>query len=156
MRITIIAVGKRMPDWVNHGYQEYIKRLPPNIELDLKEITPAIRGKNTNIKKSIAEESIKIRNAIPTDNKIISLDEHGKPITSTQVSSKLGQWMDDHQDIALIIGGADGLDKKLLQSADETWSLSKLTLPHAMVRIIVAEQVYRAWTILQNHPYHRE
>jgi len=156
MRITIIAVGKRIPDWVNNGYQEYIKRLPSNIELDLKEITPAIRGKNTNIKKSIEEERLKIRNAIPSDNKVIALDEHGNSISSTQLSSKLGLWMDDHQDISLIIGGADGLSKDLLQSADETWSLSSMTLPHAMVRVIVAEQLYRAWSILQKHPYHRE
>lgn len=156
MRINLIAVGKRMPAWVEDSIKEYSKRLPKELTLNLIEIAPAQRTKTTPVDKTIKEEVERIQAAIPKNNLIIVLDETGKQLSSKTLSKKIDDWVQQAQDISMVIGGADGLGEAFKNSANELWSLSKMTLPHALVRVIIAEQVYRAWTIIQNHPYHRE
>ena len=156
MHLYLIAVGKRMPAWVKEGFAEYNKRLPAELHLNLIEITPAVRGKSNSIKKAIMEENRRIRAAIPKNSLVLAIDEKGRQFNSIQLSKKIESWLQQGQDVSLIIGGADGLDDDFKKSADEIWSLSPMTLPHALVRVIVAEQVYRAWSIIKNHPYHRK
>ena len=156
MKIHLIAVGKKMPEWINAGYAEFSKRMPPELQINLIEITPSIRNKTTPIEKNIKEEGERIQSAIPANSKLIVLDEKGKNFSSIDLSRKIEGWLPMGQDISLVIGGADGIDPEIKQQADEKWSLSSFTLPHALVRVVVAEQLYRAWSILQGHPYHRE
>ena len=145
-----------MPAWVKEGFGEYNKRLPAELHLNLIEITPTVRGKSIPVKKALTEENKRIRAAIPKDSLIIALDEEGRQFNSIQLSKKIESWLQQGRDVSFMIGGADGLDDDFKKAADEIWSLSPMTLPHALVRVIVAEQIYRAWSILQNHPYHRE
>lgn len=156
MRIHLVAVGKKMPEWVDSGFLEFRKRTPPELQVKLVEITPSVRNKTTPVKKNIKEEGERIQSAIPSNSRLIVLDEKGKTHSSIDLSKKMEKWFSQGQDIAIVIGGADGLDPVIKQQADETWSLSSFTLPHALVRVIVAEQIYRAWSILKGHPYHRE
>jgi len=156
VKIHLIAVGKKMPEWINNGYTEFSKRMPPELQINLIEITPSTRNKSTPIEKNIKEEGERIQSAIPTNTKLIILDEKGKDFSSIELSKKIEGWLSVGQDIALVVGGADGIDPDIKQQADEKWSLSSFTLPHALVRVVVAEQLYRAWSILQGHPYHRE
>ncbi len=156
MQIDLIAVGKRMPTWIESGFKEYAKRLPKNINFKLIEITPAIRGKNNIADNYKQKEEENISAALAPNSLIIALDEHGKSISSQSLAEQLQTWNDEQQHISLIIGGADGLSKTIIEKAHHTWSLSKMTLPHGLVRVMVVEQLYRAWTITQNHPYHRE
>ncbi|MCK5667609.1 MAG: 23S rRNA (pseudouridine(1915)-N(3))-methyltransferase RlmH [Gammaproteobacteria bacterium] len=156
MRIHLIAVGKKMPEWVNSGFSEFSKRMPPELQINLVEITPSVRNKTTPIEKNIKEEGKRIQSAIPSNSRLIVLDEKGKKFSSIELSKKMEEWFPQGQDIAIVIGGADGIDDRIKQQADETWSLSSFTLPHALVRVVVAEQLYRAWSILKGHPYHRE
>ncbi len=156
MRSHLIAVGKRMPAWITAGFNEYNKRLPRKLHLNLVEIAPAARTKSATVRKALAEEACRIRAAVPEDALVIALDEHGDQFNSNILSRRIASWNTLGRDLAFIIGGADGLDAELKQTVDMLWSLSTMTLPHALVRIIVVEQIYRAWTILQNHPYHRE
>jgi 23S rRNA (pseudouridine1915-N3)-methyltransferase len=156
MRVHLIAVGKRMPAWVKESFTDYNKRLPDELHLNLIETTPATRSKHNPASKNIAEEDKKIRAAIPKRSMIIALDEKGKQFDSPSLSKKLASWFRQGRDITFVIGGADGLADDFKKSADMLWSLSSLTLPHALVRVIVVEQIYRAWTILNNHPYHRK
>jgi len=136
-----------MPDWVSTASHDYIKRMPSDCAIDVKEIKPDL---------SPAKEAVKILGAIPKGSKIIALDERGKDQTTQQLSKQLANWRQDGLDMTFLIGGADGLDPSLKESAHAMWRLSSLTLPHAMARLILIEQLYRAWTILQGHPYHRE
>lgn len=145
-----------MPEWINTGFAEFSKRMPPELQINLIEISPSIRNKTTTIEKNIKLEGERIQSAIPADSKLIVLDERGKKFGSIELSKKMEAWLPQGQDITLVIGGADGIDSKIKQQADETWSLSSLTYPHALVRIILAEQLYRAWSILKGHPYHRD
>lgn len=156
MRIHLIAVGKKMPEWVNSGFSEFSKRMPPELQINLVEITPSVRNKTTPIEKNIKEEGKRIQSAIPSNSRLIVLDEKGKNFSSVELSKKMEEWFPQGQDIAIVIGGADGIDDRIKQQANESWSLSSFTLPHALVRVIVAEQLYRAWSILKGHPYHRE
>lgn len=156
MKIHLIAVGKKMPEWISTGYSEFSKRMPPELQINLIEITPSVRNKSTTIEKNIKEEGGRIQSAIPANSKLIVLDEKGKNFSSIDLSKKMENWLPMGQDIALIIGGADGIDPMIKKQADEKWSLSLFTFPHALVRVIVAEQLYRAWSILKGHPYHRE
>jgi 23S rRNA (pseudouridine1915-N3)-methyltransferase len=156
MQITIIAVGKKPPSWIDAGVQEFSKRISGDLSLRLIEVTPVKRSKTGNTTRLLATEAARIRAVVPKDNLIIALDENGKSFTTKTLSTRLSGWMQDGQDVAIVIGGADGLDPELLQTAGETWSLSRLTLPHALVRVVLAEQIYRAWSILKNHPYHRD
>jgi len=152
----LITVGKRMPGWVKESFTDYNKRLPDELHLSLIEITPATRSKNNPASKNIAEEDKKIRVAVPKRSMIIALDEKGKQFNSTDLSKKMESWSQQGCDVTFVIGGADGLADDFKKAADMLWSLSSLTLPHALVRVIVVEQIYRAWTIMKNHPYHRE
>ena len=156
MRIHLLAVGRRMPAWVETGVATYLKRFPPECSLQIVEIEPARRSKSTPVERYKSEEADRLLAAVPKGAVIIVLDERGKSPTSAGLSKWLESWMQEGRDIALMVGGADGLDERCLQAADMRWSLSPLTLPHALVRVMVAEQLYRAWTIMKNHPYHRE
>ncbi len=156
MKIHLIAVGKKMPEWVNAGFSEFSKRMPPELQINLIEITPSTRNKSTSIEKNIKEEGERIQSAIPDNSKLIVLDEKGKDFSSIALSKEMESWLPMGQDISIVIGGADGIDPVIKQQADEKWSLSSLTLPHALVRVVVAEQLYRAWSIMKGHPYHRE
>ncbi|BBA36905.1 rRNA large subunit methyltransferase [Methylocaldum marinum] len=155
MQIHLVAVGNRMPGWVTEAYSEYAKRLPRECELVLKEIVPAKRGKNADIARSIEEEGERILAALPRNVHVIALDVAGKEWSTPELAEALARWLESGRDVALLVGGPDGLSPACLKRANQRWSLSKLTFPHPVVRIIVAEQVYRAWSILQHHPYHR-
>ena len=156
MRIHLIAVGQKMPDWVEKGFQEYAKRLPTSCSLKLVEIPPGHRGKSADIQRAIKSESDKMLAAIPNNAKVIALDERGKSWSTVQLASQMTDWMQDGRDVVLLVGGPDGLSKECKQRAEQMWSLSALTLPHPLVRVVLAEQVYRAWSVTQGHPYHRE
>lgn len=156
MKIHLIAVGKKMPEWINTGYAEFSKRMPPELQINLIEITPSVRNKSTPIEKNIKEEGESIQSAIPANSKLIVLDEKGKYFSSIDLSKKMEGWLPMGQDISIVIGGTDGIDPMIKQQADEKWSVSSFTLPHALVRVVVAEQLYRAWSIMKGHPYHRE
>lgn len=156
MIIHFIVVGQKMPKWVNEGYQEYAKRLPKSCSLKLVELPMAQRGKTGSAEQYKAEEAKRILAAMPKGACLVILDEHGKQTTTLEFSQKLEEWLASGQDIALVVGGPDGLQADLIQQAQWKWGLSKLTLPHPMVRVLVAEQIYRAWSVIQNHPYHRE
>jgi rRNA large subunit m3Psi methyltransferase RlmH len=155
MRLHLIAVGKRMPAWVREGFSEYNKRLPQELRLNLIEIRPTGRSRSGTTPAIIAGEAGRIRESLPKGSQVVALDEHGSQFDSVALARRIESWLHLGRDVALVIGGADGLDHDLKKSADLLWSLSPLTLPHAMTRLIVAEQIYRAWTILQKHPYHR-
>lgn len=155
MAIKLLAVGRNMPAWVTQAYQDYAKRLPPEFALDLVEIKPENRSKNDNIPKIIEIEGGKLLNAIPAQHTVITLDERGVSWNTQQLATQLQQWREDQRKLCFIIGGPDGLSTACRERADTLWSLSALTLPHPLVRVIIAEQIYRAWSILTNHPYHR-
>ena len=155
MKLTIIAVGTRMPDWVQAGYSEYAKRLPRECALELKEIPLATRSKNTDIARAIEKESESILASIPAQERVIALDVLGKPQTTQTLAEALRDWQMQGGNTSLLIGGPDGLSANCLARANQRWSLSGLTLPHPLVRIVLAEQLYRAWSLLNHHPYHR-
>lgn len=155
MRLLLLAVGTRQPRWINDGFNEYAKRLPAHCSLELVEIPAARRNKSTHVDQSRQDECTRILKAVPDSAGIIALDEHGKTRTTRDMADHLGNWLQDGRDMAFTIGGADGLDKTCLDRAEWHWSLSPLTLPHGLVRVIVAEQLYRAWSLLEGHPYHR-
>ena len=147
MRLTIVSVGHKMPDWVATVTHDYIKSMPTDCSIEIKEIKPDLTP---------AKEAIKMAAAIPKGSRIIALDERGKDQTTQNLATQLANWRQDGCDVVFLIGGADGLDASLKVSAQAMWRLSSLTLPHAMARVLLVEQLYRAWTILQGHPYHRE
>ena len=155
MQVTVIAVGHRMPAWIENGFSEYARRMPPEWHFGIRELKPVDRAGNKTAETIMASEAAKIRTAIPKNARIIALDEHGKDLTNVQMATHMKNWLQDGRDIVFIIGGADGLDATLKKQADMLVRLSSLTLPHGMVRILLTEQLYRASTILQNHPYHR-
>ena len=156
MQIDLIAVGKRIPSWIETGMKEYTKRLPKHINFKLIEITPADRSKKNNAENYKQKEEGSIHAAINPDSLIIALDERGKSVSSQILAVQLQNWIDEQQHISIIIGGADGLSDAIKIKANQIWSLSGMTLPHGIVRVMMVEQLYRAWTITQNHPYHRE
>lgn len=156
MIINLIAVGTRCSPWAETGFQDYQKRLPVECKLNLMTIPLSKRSKNSEISKHIAEEEKKILAAVPKRSRIIALDVQGQMWNTQQLAQSLQQWQLERQDISLLIGGPDGLGVACIKKAERIWSLSPLTLPHALVRIIVAEQLYRAWSLLTHHPYHRE
>lgn len=155
MQLIIAAVGHRMPAWIEAGFKEYSKRMPPEMRIHLKEIKPVERSGSKTAETAMALECGRIEAAIPKGARIIALDEHGRDLTSVQLSQYLTQWQQDSRDVAFVIGGADGLDAQFKASAEMRIRISSLTLPHGMVRVMLAEQLYRAWSITQNHPYHR-
>lgn len=155
MRIHLLAVGQRMPGWIESGYTEFAQRLPPECRLELKQIVPGDRGKGRDPERVMVVEGERLLSALPKSARVIALDEHGQAWSSVELSGQMQAWMQDGRDVALLVGGADGLAPAVKARAESLWSLSNLTLPHALVRVLVAEQVYRAWSILKNHPYHR-
>lgn len=155
MRIHFLTIGSKMPDWVEHGYQEYAKRLPQECRLDLVEIPASSRGKNADLKRAMAQEGQRMLKAIPKNSSVIALDVKGKAHTTESLAEELRQQLGSGRDLTLLVGGPEGLSPECRQRAEKAWSLSKLTFPHPLVRVIVAEQIYRAWSLLNNHPYHR-
>lgn len=153
--MTLIAVGTKMPDWVQKGYAEYAKRFPRDFSLNLVEIALMNRGKNADIQRIKEKEGQQILAAIPKGDKVIALEVKGKAWRTEQLADQIKQWRMEGDNISLLIGGPDGLSAQCLSRSVSQWSLSALTLPHPLVRIVVAEQLYRAWTIINNHPYHR-
>lgn len=155
MKLLIAAVGHKMPDWVAAGCNEYIKRMPRELSLSVVEIKPEPRGSKTREQLTAAEQT-RIVAAISGCSRIVALDERGRDLSTQQLAQRLEHWMREGGDTALLIGGADGLAPELKAAADETIRLSSLTLPHAMARLLLCEQLYRAHSVLRNHPYHRE
>ena len=156
MQFDLIAVGKRMPTWIDSAFSEYLKRLPKKINFNLIEIAPVTRVNKKNSEQSRKNEEKKINEVIANDCVFIVLDEKGKSINSHELSIELQTWIDNQQHVSMLIGGADGLSSSIKNKADNIWSLSAMTLPHSLTRIIVIEQIYRAWSIINHHPYHRE
>ena len=155
MKIHLVAIGEKMPAWVVAGYDEYARRLPRECSLVLRELPLATRGKTGDPLKWKREEAELIRAALPKGAYLVALDVLGKAWDTPELSRRMGTWMQEHGDVVLLVGGPDGLDNTLLGEAHARWSLSPLTFPHPLVRILLAEQVYRAWSLLNNHPYHR-
>lgn len=144
-----------MPTWVTEGYLEYAKRLPPAIQLELIEVPLNKRLKNSDVPRLIADETKQMLSHIQTQDHVIALDLKGKSWSTTVLAQQLELWLGNGQTIALLIGGPEGLSQDSLARANEKWSLSNLTLPHPLVRVVLAEQIYRAWSIYSHHPYHR-
>jgi 23S rRNA (pseudouridine1915-N3)-methyltransferase len=151
----MISVGNRMPSWVQQGFEEYAKRLPRECELILKEIAPGNRSKNCDVARIMKDEGERLLAAMPANCRPVALDLAGKSWSTPELSLALKRWLESGQNIALLIGGPDGLADAVKITARESWCLSNLTFPHPLVRIVVAEQLYRAWSILSKHPYHR-
>jgi len=155
MRLLIVAVGQRVPDWAQKAWDDYAKRFPSELRVELKAIKTEPRGSKT-LEQLYAAERKRIEEAIPRGTRIVALDERGTALTTLALAAKLKDWQLGADDVALVIGGPDGLDPGFRQAAHERIRLSDLTLPHAMVRVLLIEQLYRAWSINANHPYHRE
>lgn len=156
MKVNIIAVGKRMPAWVNTGYEEYAKRLTGVLSLNLIEIPLSPRTKNGNINNLLQKEGTLMLANITAQHTVVALDVKGQAWDTPALAQKLQRWQIEGNDISLLVGGPDGLAASCLQRANLRWSLSPLTFPHPIVRIILIEQLYRAWSILKGHPYHRD
>jgi 23S rRNA (pseudouridine1915-N3)-methyltransferase len=155
MKLHILAVGHKMPDWITAGFNEYAKRMPPELRIELREIKPEPRAAGRPAESVMAAERQRIEAALPKAARLIALDERGRDWTTVQLAEALPAWQQDGRDVAFVIGGADGLDAQLKSRAELLLRVSSLTLPHGMVRVLLAEQLYRAWSITQNHPYHR-
>ncbi len=156
MKIRLLAVGQKMPQWVQQTFNDYNNRLVKNQQLELVEISPVHRSKTTNPIKAMQVEGAHILSALKPQEKLILLDEFGKAISTKFLAKSIKSWQMDGFDIAIVIGGADGVSDEVKQKAFAKWSLSLLTFPHPLVRVIVMEQIYRAYSIMVNHPYHRE
>ncbi len=156
MRISIITIGSKMPGWVSQGVEEYGKRMPRELRVEWKELPLAHRGKSSNAGQLKEKEGEQILKAIPAGDRVIALDVRGKSQSTEGLAKQLSEWQMSGDNYSLLIGGPDGLSEACLDRAERRWSLSELTLPHPLVRILLAEQLYRAWTITVNHPYHRE
>ena len=155
MQLIVAAVGHKMPAWIDAGFQEYAKRMPPECRLVLKEIKPIDRAANKSAESVMAQERARIEAVLPKTGRVIALDERGTAMTTLELSQQLSIWQQHGGDVSFVIGGADGLDAEFKQNADSLLRLSNMTLPHGLVRVMLAEQLYRAWSILKNHPYHR-
>lgn len=155
LKITIITLGNKMPDWVNQGTNEYAKRLKDGVQLKIVEIPLIRRSKSSDLSRILEKESELIRDALPNNARLIALEIEGKAFSSEELASKISQLQQTSSHFCFIIGGPEGLSQEILKLCDERWSLSKLTLPHPLVRIILLETLYRAWSIINNHPYHK-
>jgi 23S rRNA (pseudouridine1915-N3)-methyltransferase len=155
VHIHLIAVGQKMPAWVDQACADFLKRLPRELQLNTIEVPLLKRGKNPDIQRIVRDESRKVLDVVPAGCSLVALDVKGGRLSTEKLATTLNNWMQQGQDIAIVIGGPDGLSNELLQQADQAVSLSDMTFPHPLVRIIIVEQLYRAWTILNNHPYHR-
>ena len=155
MKIRILTITQKVPVWIKAGCDEYTKRLPASCSLEIIEISAKKRLQNSDIKRITKEEGEKMLSLIAPQDYVVALDVKGKAWSTEQLASELRTWQSLGQNVNLLIGGADGLAEACLQRANSRWSLSALTFPHILVRLILAEQIYRAWSITQNHPYHR-
>lgn len=155
MRIHLLAIGTKMPGWVNTGTDEYVSRMPPQCQVLIREISAEKRNKNSDLQRIRQAEGEKLLAAIPDGSLVVTLDVKGKSWSTEQLAQQLDGWMMSGRDVSLLVGGPEGLSAACQQRAEQSWSLSPLTFPHPLVRIIVAEQLFRAWSILTNHPYHR-
>lgn len=156
MKLLILAVGNKMPEWITHGFNEYTKRMPREAAISLIEIKPEPRTTGKTVAQIMDAEAQRIESALPKDVTRVVLDERGTALSTKQLSQKMHDWMGGGRDVAFIIGGADGLHQSVRDAAQQLLALSALTLPHGMVRVLLAEQLYRAHSLLHNHPYHRE
>jgi 23S rRNA (pseudouridine1915-N3)-methyltransferase len=155
MKLLIVAVGLRVPDWAQTAWDDYVKRFPPEIKVELKAVKTEPRGSKT-LETLYAAERSRIEAAIPKGCRVVALDERGTALTTSALATRLKNWQLESDDVALVIGGPDGLDPQFKQTAHERIRLSDMTLPHAFARVLLIEQLYRAWSINAGHPYHRE
>ena len=155
MRLTIVAVGQKVPDWAQTAYDDYAKRLPPELKVELKAVKTEPRASRT-LESLLLAEKLRIEGAITRGTHVVALDERGIAVTTVALAERLKAWQLSGDDVAIVIGGPDGLDSSFKKTAHERLRLSDLTLPHAMVRVLLIEQLYRAWSITINHPYHRQ
>jgi len=155
LKARLVAVGDRAPDWVAAGYADYARRLSHWLPLELVEIAPGLRGRNRDVARAAADEGQRVLAAIPKNALVVLLDDRGRAHTSAQLAQRLEHWRTQGRDLAFLIGGPEGHAPEVRAAAHETWSLGPLTLPHMLVRLLVAEQLYRAASVLANHPYHR-
>lgn len=156
MKLLVVAIGQRQPGWADAAWADFAKRFPPEMRLELKAPKAEPRSTGRTAAQCMASESLRIEQALPKGARRVILDEHGTRCTTLQLADRLRAWRDDGRDVVLIVGGPDGLHPPLKATADETLRLSDLTLPHAFVRVLLAEALYRAWSVLEGHPYHRE
>ncbi len=156
MKLIVAAVGTRMPNWVDEAYAEFARRMPRELTMQLQEIKAEPRSGGKSVEAMLAAEAARIKAALPARCRLVALDEHGADLTTQQFATRLRQWMEGGDDVALVIGGPDGLAPEIKAAAAESLRLSSLTLPHALVRVLLAEALYRAASLLKNHPYHRE
>ncbi len=155
MKIKILSIGTKMPSWVNEGVNEYLKRLPADLKLEIIGLPLASRNKNADIKRIMQKETDSLLAHIQPNDYVIALEVKGHNWSTEVLAKKLESWRMDGLNIIFLIGGPDGLGEACRNRADQQWSLSALTLPHPIVRVLLSEQIYRAWTVTQNHPYHR-
>ncbi|WP_290652743.1 23S rRNA (pseudouridine(1915)-N(3))-methyltransferase RlmH [Aquisalimonas sp.] len=155
MWVQLTAVGQKMPRWVADGYGEYAGRMPREMSLELREVAPGDRGRGGRQARARKVEGKRLLRAVPRGARLIALDGGGRSLTTQALAEQMRGWLQDGRGVALLVGGPDGLDAACLDAAEQHWSLSPLTLPHMLVRVLVAEQLYRSWTILSGHPYHK-
>jgi len=155
MKIKLLAVGTKMPSWVNEGFNEYSKRMPRDMMLELVELPMGLRGKNADIQRAVQKESDAILAQIDKQDFVVALEVKGHNWSTEKLAKNMENWQMSGQNLVLLVGGPDGLSDACRARANQQWSLSALTLPHPIVRVVLAEQIYRAWTVTQNHPYHR-
>jgi len=155
MHIRLLAVGTKMPQWVEQGYQQYAQRMPALCSLQLVEIAAKKRGKNADTARILRDEAVLLKSGVSAGSMTIALDRKGRTIDTQQLAQHLQRWIDQSQDVAIMIGGPEGIDPEYLSEVDLKWSLSALTFAHPLVRVMLAEQLYRAWSINANLPYHR-
>ncbi|QIK38670.1 23S rRNA (pseudouridine(1915)-N(3))-methyltransferase RlmH [Caldichromatium japonicum] len=156
MKLHLLCIGRRMPDWIAAGYRDYARRLPLECALNLIEIEPVQRSRNLPADQVRAEEGRRLLKAVPKGAELIALDEHGQTLSTRALAERMRAWLADGRDRAFLVGGAEGLAADCLNQANAVWSLSALTFPHQLVRVILAEQFYRAWSLMKGHPYHRD
>lgn len=156
MRLNIVAIGQSMPSWVTSGWTEYSKRFPRGFSMNLREVPAIKRSRNADIDSIRQREGEALLAVVPPSSYLVALDELGNQWSTFELSAHMTEWMQTSRDVTFLIGGPDGLSTACRDRAKTCWSLSKLTLPHPLVRVVLAEQLYRAWTITQNHPYHRD
>ncbi|MGA2552046.1 MAG: 23S rRNA (pseudouridine(1915)-N(3))-methyltransferase RlmH [Burkholderiaceae bacterium] len=155
MQLVIVAVGVKMPAWIEEGVSEYLRRMPSDLRTELREVKPESRTLSRTVPAMLALEAERIRAAIPKRAVVVVLDERGRDLDTIALAAELERWRQAAPCVAFVIGGPDGIDAELKSEAAQTLRLSSLTLPHALVRVLLAEQLYRAWSVTQNHPYHR-
>ncbi len=155
MKFHIVAVGQRQPAWAGEAVADYLARFPADFSVTLKEVRAEARSGGAPVERLLAAEAERLRTAIPAGSVLVVLDEHGKDWTTTQFAEAIGRWRDAAETVSFVIGGPDGLDPQVKRSARVQLRLSSMTLPHALARVLLAEQLYRAWSLLAGHPYHR-